>query len=204
MMVAMAYFASLDGGPRFAERTVLITGAGVGIGRGVAVRVASEGAYVVLTDRLLADAEQALESLPGQGRHTAIEMDVTDSAMVDASFQQAAGPRGIDVVVNVAGGDTEHPAFEQTNDETWSTMFDLNLMGVVRTCRAAILYLRETARSPAIVNVSSVNALTASGSEPYSSAKAGIASLTSNLAVALGPDGIRVNAVAPGTIRTRV
>jgi meso-butanediol dehydrogenase/(S,S)-butanediol dehydrogenase/diacetyl reductase len=62
---------------------------------------------------------------------------------------------------------------------------------------------QDAAKSPAIVNVSSINALTALGSEPYSSAKAGVGSLTINLAAGLAPDGIRVNAVAPATIRTR-
>lgn len=83
-------------------------------------------------------------------------------------------------------------------------MFDLNLMSVVRTCRAAIPHLRLSTRSPAIVNVSSINALTALGSEPYSSAKAALGVLTTNLAASLGRDGIRVNAVAPATTRTRV
>jgi NAD(P)-dependent dehydrogenase (short-subunit alcohol dehydrogenase family) len=64
-------------------------------------------------------------------------------------------------------------------------------------------YLRRSARNPAIVNVSSVNALAALGSEPYSSAKAGISALTINLAASLAADGIRVNTVAPATIRTR-
>ena len=82
-------------------------------------------------------------------------------------------------------------------------MLDLNHLGLVRCCRAAIPHLRRSAKSPAIVNVSSINGLIALGSEPYSSAKAGIGSLTVNLAASLAPDGIRVNTVAPATIRTR-
>lgn len=82
-------------------------------------------------------------------------------------------------------------------------MIELNLLGVVRCCRAAIPHLRRSTISPATVNVSSVNAFAALGSEPYSSAKAGIGSLTINLAASLAADGIRVNTVAPATIRTR-
>ena len=111
---------------------------------------------------------------------------------------------GIDILINVAGGDTEHGRFEEIDDGVWLQMFELNLLGTVRCCRAGVVYLRESHRSPAIVNVSSVNALVALGSEPYSSAKAAIGSLTMNLAVSLAPDAIRVNAVAPGTIRTRI
>lgn len=111
---------------------------------------------------------------------------------------------GIDVLVNVAGGDTDHGAFEETDDQIWLRMLELNLLSVARCCRAVIPYLRDSQHHPAIVNVSSINALTAMGSEPYSSAKAGVVSLTANLAVTLGADGIRVNGVAPATIRTRV
>jgi meso-butanediol dehydrogenase/(S,S)-butanediol dehydrogenase/diacetyl reductase len=110
----------------------------------------------------------------------------------------------LDVLVNVAGGDTAHGRFELTDDATWTRMFELNLLGVVRCCRAVIPHLRASSRSPAIVTVASINALTGLGSEPYSSAKAGVVSLTSNLALDLGRDGIRVNAVAPATVRTRV
>ena len=110
---------------------------------------------------------------------------------------------GLDVLINVAGGDTGHGRFEETPDEVWTRMLELNLLGVVRCCRAAIPHLRRSTKGPAIVNVSSVNGIIAFGSEPYSAAKAGVSSLTLNLASSLAPDGIRVNTVAPATIRTR-
>jgi len=91
------------------------------------------------------------------------------------------------VLVNVAGGDTHHGWFEDTADEVWLQLADLNLVGVARCCRAAIPHLRRSTKNPAIVNTSSVNGLTALGSEPYSAAKAGVISLTANLAVTLGP-----------------
>jgi NADP-dependent 3-hydroxy acid dehydrogenase YdfG/type III secretion system FlhB-like substrate exporter len=135
----------------------------------------------------------------------ALRLDVTDRASVDEAVATAAVELGgLDVVVNVAGGDLPHGVFEETGDEIWSALLELNLVGVARVCRAAIPFLRRSSRSPAIVTVSSINAQAALGSEPYSSAKAGLTSLTANLARYLAPDGIRVNAVAPGTIRTRV
>jgi meso-butanediol dehydrogenase / (S,S)-butanediol dehydrogenase / diacetyl reductase len=113
---------------------------------------------------------------------------VTDVSSVEQAFADATlGLGGIDIVVNVAGGDTDHGRFEETKDEVWVRMLELNLLGVVRCCRAAIAHLRRSTRSPAIVNVSSINALTALGSEPYSSANAGIGSLTVNLAASLAP-----------------
>lgn len=190
---------------RFAGAAALITGGAHGIGRACAVRLAEEGARVAVADLDHQAAEQVLGTLaPPAGRHLAVPLDVTDPSAVDQAFAEAAAAfGGIDVLINVAGGDTEHGRFEETDDDVWFQMFELNLLGTVRCCRAALRYLRQSARSPAIVNVSSVNALVAFASEPYSSAKAGIGSLTMNLGGSLASEGIRVNAVAPGTIRTR-
>ena len=191
---------------RFTSSTALVTGAGRGIGRACAQRLADEGARVVVTDLDLDTAREVEASLPdGPGRHLALTMDVTDRTSVDQALSHAAGELGaLDVVVNVAGGDTAHGVFEETGDEIWLGLLDLNLLGVARVCRAAIPLLRRSGRAPAIVTVSSINAYVPLGSEPYSSAKAGLTALTKNLAIYLAPEGIRVNAVAPGTIRTRV
>jgi meso-butanediol dehydrogenase / (S,S)-butanediol dehydrogenase / diacetyl reductase len=189
---------------RFAGAAAVVTGGAHGIGRACAVRLAEEGAQVAVADLDRDTAQQVAETLSHEtGRHVAFSLDVTDAPSVEQAFASAASRfGGVDIVVNVAGGDTDHGTFEETKDEVWVRMLELNLLGVVRCCRAAIAHLRRS-KSPAIVNVSSINALTALGSEPYSSAKAGIGSLTTNLAASLAPDGIRVNSVAPATIRTR-
>ncbi len=187
---------------RFDRSVVLVTGAAHGIGRACAIRLATEGARVVVADLDEQVADEVAQQLPGRG-HSAVVLDVTQPHSVDQAFT-AASTEGLDVLVNVAGGDTHHGSFEDIPDEVWLQLTELNLVGVVRCCRAAIPHLRRSTNHPAIVNVTSVNALTALGSEPYSSAKAGVVSLTANLALTLGPDQIRVNGVAPGTIRTRV
>jgi meso-butanediol dehydrogenase / (S,S)-butanediol dehydrogenase / diacetyl reductase len=189
---------------RFAGTAAVVTGGAHGIGRACAARLAEEGALVAVADLDQDTARQVAETLTHENRrHLALWLDVTDRSAVEQAFANAASRfGGIDIVVNVAGGDTDHGTFEETKDEVWVRMLELNLLGVVRCCRAAIAHLRRS-KSPAIVNVSSINALTALGSEPYSSAKAGIGSLTANLAASLAADGIRVNAVAPATIRTR-
>ncbi len=190
---------------RFGGATVLVTGAGQGIGRACAVRLAAEGARVVVSDLHLDLARSVADDLPESTESMALWMDVTDRASVDAAVTRAADELGgLDIVVNVAGGDIPHGVFEETGDEVWSALLELNLIGVARVCRAAIPFLRRSPRSPSIVTVSSINGQTALGSEPYSSAKAGLTALTANLARYLAPDGVRVNAVAPGTIRTRV
>lgn len=205
MMAAVGQTAGM-GGARFVGSRVVITGGAHGIGEACARRLAAEGARVVITDLDVDAAKRVVATLAGvPGGHEAVAVDVTRSASVDQAMRTAeAILGGIDVLVNVAGGDTQHGAFEDIDDETWRSMVELNLLSVARCCRAALPHLRRSEKHPAIVTVSSVNGLTALGSEPYSAAKAAVVSLTGNLAVTLGPDGIRVNAVAPGTIRTRV
>jgi meso-butanediol dehydrogenase/(S,S)-butanediol dehydrogenase/diacetyl reductase len=190
---------------RFAGAAVVVTGGGHGIGRACAVRLADEGARIAVADLDQTAAQQVATNLTRrERRHVFVWLDVTDVSSVERAFADAVSELGgIDVLINVAGGDTYHGTFEETTDEVWVSMIELNLLGVVRCCRAAIPHLRRSAKSPAIVNVSSVNALAAFGSEPYSSAKAGIGALTINLAASLAADGIRVNTVAPATIRTR-
>jgi meso-butanediol dehydrogenase / (S,S)-butanediol dehydrogenase / diacetyl reductase len=190
---------------RLEGAAALITGAGQGIGRACAARLAAEGVRVAVSDLDLEKARSVADSLPESAGRMALRMDVTDRREVDSAVARVADELGgLDVVVNVAGGDLPHGVFEETGDEIWSALLELNLVGVVRVCRAAIPFLRRSSRGPAIVTVSSINGLAALGSEPYSSAKAGLTALTANLATYLAADGVRVNAVAPGTVRTPV
>ena len=190
---------------RFADAAVMVTGGAHGIGRACALRLSEEGAGVAVADLDQDAATEVVAGLDGgTDRHLAVPLDVTDVTSVERAVADVAARfGGIDVLVNVAGGDGAHGPFEDTPDEVWVRLLDLNLLSVVRCCRAAIGHLRRSTRHSAIVNVSSLNAIIAFGSEPYSSAKAGIGALTVNLAASLAPDGIRVNTVAPGTIRTR-
>lgn len=189
---------------RFEGCVAVVTGAGHGIGRACAARLASEGAVVAVTDVDGSAAGEVAAGLLGAPDHAAYAMDVTRTDQVEAVIGAVAERFGrVDLLVNVAGGDTAHGSFVETDDETWLRLFDLNLLGVARCCRAALPHLRGSRFGPSIVTVTSINGHLALGSEPYSSAKAGVASLTQNLAASLGPEGIRVNAVAPGTVRTR-
>jgi meso-butanediol dehydrogenase / (S,S)-butanediol dehydrogenase / diacetyl reductase len=194
---------------RFEGTVALVTGGGSGIGRACAHRLAAEGSRVAVADVDAASAETTARGLRdaygGGESHVAARMDVTDRTSVDDAVADIVGQTTrLDIVVAVAGGDLPHDDLEHTDDEVWQALLDLNLLGAVRVCRAAIPHLRHSDRNPSVVMISSVNALTGIGSEPYSSAKAGLGSLTQNLAVSLGPEGVRVNAVAPGTVRTRV
>lgn len=185
---------------RFTGSRVVVTGAGHGIGRACALRLAAEGARIAALDLDL-DAARATATEAGG---TAFALDVTSRASVDAAFAAVVSEfGGLDVLAHTAGGGVAESAFEDSSDEEWLANLDLNLLGTVRCCRAAMPHLRSGA-APAVVLVSSINALAALGGSAYSAAKGGLGSLVLNLAAQGAPDGVRVNVVAPGTVRTRV
>lgn len=185
---------------RFAGVRVAVTGAGHGIGRACALRLAGEGARIAALDLDLAAATAVAEEVGGSA-HT---VDITSRASVDATFAAVAAEfGGLDVLAHTAGGGVPESRFEDSTDEEWAGNLELNLMGSVRCCRAAMPHLRAGSAS-AIVLVSSINALAGLGGEAYSAAKAGLTGLVLNLAAHGAQDGVRVNVVAPGTIRTRV
>ena len=191
---------------RLHERVAFVTGAAHGIGRATAIRLANEGAAVAIADLDLQAAQRvAREIAANGGAAIAIACDVTDTPAVDAAIAAAVKRFGrLDILANVAGADIEEPPFAEQTDEIWRRMHDVNLLGVVRTTRAAIPHLLAAPQGGSVVNVSSVNGLLAIGSYPYSAAKAGLQNLTMNLAAEYGPRGVRFNVVAPGTVRTRV
>lgn len=191
---------------RFTDSVVLVVGGAHGIGAATAERLAAEGASVVVGDIDVDAATRTRDALPvvGGARHEAVRIDITDVQDVESVIAGVGERYGqLDALIHVAGGDTANPSADDGSEERWLRLVDLNLQGPARTTRAAIPLLRRSPRG-AIVAVSSVNGLMAIGGEPYSASKAGLGSLVQNLAVRLGPEGVRVNAVAPGTIRTRV
>lgn len=188
---------------RLQDSIVLVTGGANGIGRATVERLYAEGARVVVADVEVDRARELADVDPD--RLLAVPCDVTDRASVDAAVAAAVGRfAGLDALVTVAGGSMAQPDFLDLPDETWHQLLDLNLTGTMRCVRAAAPHLFESRRGPAIVLVSSVNGLAAFGDEAYSAAKGALPNLVRNLAVRFGPRGVRVNVVAPGTIRTRV
>ncbi|MFH9470554.1 SDR family NAD(P)-dependent oxidoreductase [Streptomyces clavifer] len=189
---------------RFDGHAALLTGAGQGIGAATARRLAAEGAAVLVTDLDAARAGRtAAEIREHGGRADSLACDVGDRAAVDSAVAHAVAVFGrLDVLVNNAYANHEDaPLFEDEADESWDHTLDVTLTGPYRCSRAALPHLVASGRG-AIVNIGSVNGEQDFGGHAYSAAKAGLASLTRTLAGHAGPRGVRVNLVAPGTIRT--
>lgn len=181
----------------------VVTGAGRGIGEGVAKRLARAGAAVVCAARRTDEIERvAREIVADGGRALAVTTDVTSERALDALAASALDAYGrLDVWVNNAGGSPIQRPILELPPEEWHATVALNLTAIFYAVRAAAPRMRDGGR---IVNVSSVAAQDIYvGSGHYSAAKAGVNMLTRTLAQELGPR-IRVNAVMPGLVPTEV
>lgn len=193
---------------RFAGRVGFVSGGGHGIGAATVRRLCAEGARCVVADLDL-DAATAVSATLGEVT-IPVRCDVTDDASVASAFETAGKRFGrLDLLVNVSGGSGGDSILgEQSDPESWHRSIDLNLVGAMRLIRAAVPWFRASeqvgASRGSIVLISSVNGLSAYGDEAYSAAKAGLSLVAKNIAVELGPEQIRANVVAPGTVRTRV
>jgi NAD(P)-dependent dehydrogenase (short-subunit alcohol dehydrogenase family) len=186
---------------RYADKVVLITGAGRGIGRATAVRLAGEGARVAILDRDGAAAEEAAGAVRKVGADAlALTADITDQQALEAALAQAEAFGRIDVLVNNAARALQGN-LAQTTPEDWLSEMAGTLHGAYFVTRLVLPGMVERGRG-AIVNVGSVNGLLTLGNPGYSAAKAGLLSFTRALATEYGPKGIRANMVSPGTIRT--
>lgn len=191
---------------RFANKIAIVTGGGGEIGRATALRFAREGATVIVTDINPAPAEQvATEIIESGGQAWACPVDVSARTEVEAMAQTVfARHRRIDVLCNIAGIAPPAP-FLETNDEDWQRTIDVNLKGVFLGMQAVARLMVRQGTGGAIVNMASTNGLVGeAGLAPYNASKFGVVGLTMTAAIELAPYGIRVNAAAPGMIRTRL
>lgn len=195
-------------GHRVAGKIALVTGAAGGLGRAIAVRLAEEGASLVLADinaAGLAETERLIKAAGGIA--ISITADVTEEAPVKALFASALAAHGqIDILVNDVGGGATGRIWE-AKLEDWDFVLRLNLRSAFLCTREAAAHMRER-RSGRIINLSSGaregTPWTAYyiGNSAYSAAKAGIHGFTRGVALELAEYGVTVNAVAPGPIET--
>jgi NAD(P)-dependent dehydrogenase (short-subunit alcohol dehydrogenase family) len=189
-----------------AGATALVTGAGAGIGRAVARRLAEEGVRVGVCDRdgdaAAGAVAEIVERAGAPDAATAIVADLGEAAGIPEVVQAAVDAfGGLDLVVNNVG--VAIPGGAASLDlDGWDRLIAVNLRSYWLTTKHALPWLRRSQRG-AVVNVSSLQGLRGfPGWTGYATTKAGILGMTRQLAVELAPDGIRVNAVAPGTIMT--
>ncbi len=195
---------SLDG------RIAIVTGAGSGIGRGTALEMANAGADIVIAELQPEAAEETAILVRGIGRRAVVAItDVTSvesvSAMMMAAMQEFGGA---DILVNNVGGLGPSPkktSIVELDLSQWESLLRLNLTSQFICCKAFITYLTGNHRRGAIVNIASLAAMVPyETSVVYGAAKAGVVSMTQTLAAEFGPQGIRVNCIAPGHVRTPI
>jgi 3-oxoacyl-[acyl-carrier protein] reductase len=186
------------------SRVVLITGAGIGIGHATAKAFAALGDHVVVTDVLEREGNDTVEAIRMAGGSAEFHfLDVRSTSAVDALVADLEARLGrIDVIVANAGIAHKAP-LETLDDDKWDLTFDIDLKGIFRVARAAVPGMKAR-KSGAIVALSSIMGTSYGWDEHvhYSAAKAGVVGLVRGLAVELARDGIRVNGMAPGYIRT--
>jgi NAD(P)-dependent dehydrogenase (short-subunit alcohol dehydrogenase family) len=187
-------------------RTALVTGGNQGLGQAFALGLARAGAKVAFSGRRAeANTAAAAEAAEAGIELVPITADITDDAQVASMTEQARDALGgrIDVLVNNAGTCYHAPSFEVT-DEQWSDVFDLNVRALWKTSLAVGQHMRDQG-SGSIVNIGSMSGFIVNRPQwqpAYNASKAAVHHLTKSLAVEWAPYGIRVNAVAPGYVKT--
>lgn len=188
---------------RFTGRVALVTGAGGGIGSAICLRLASEGAHVIVSDVNEAAAKEVADSLTGAGFSAEpLIFDLLDPAACAAAVQGIVEERGrLDVLVNNAGVNRRGDLLS-LSEADWDLSFTVNVDSLFHLCRAALPHMIE-AGGGAVVNTASQWGLSpAPGHIAYNVSKAAVVAFTRNLARDYAPHNIRVNAVAPGEIHT--
>ncbi len=185
------------------DKVAIITGGSRGIGKGIALGLAAEGCHLAICARNAEQLEAAAAEIRAKKAEVlALPLDVTKADHVEQLVQQAIDKFGrIDILINNVGGNRRGP-FEKTSDEDWQAIIDLNLLAHVRVSRAVIPRMREQ-NSGVILFISSIFGRESGGANLaiYNTTKAGVISLAKIMAAELAPHNIRVNSVAPGSIR---
>ncbi|MFJ7772303.1 SDR family NAD(P)-dependent oxidoreductase [Streptomyces sp. NPDC097107] len=191
---------------RFTDRTALVTGAGSGIGRAVALALAAEGAHVVVTGRGRKPLDETVALIEAAGgKALAVTADVSRAADVRSVVDAAVGHFGsLDVAVNNAGVFRGGVAVADLPGEDWHTQLDINVTGVFLALQAQVRRMRTQPGGGAIVNIASTFGAhkRSPGATAYAATKAAVSALTRGAALDHIGEGVRINAVSPGATAT--
>jgi 3-oxoacyl-[acyl-carrier protein] reductase len=185
------------------HQIAVVTGAGRGIGRAIALRFAAEGADVVCVSRTAENSEKVAAEVRALGRRAwALAVDVSDAKAVDAAAEKILADAGkVDILVNNAGV-TRDALLMRMTDEAWDTVLNTNLKGAFHFTRALSRHFLKQ-RSGRIINIASIIGLIGNaGQTNYAASKAALIGFTKSAARELASRGITVNAVAPGFVET--
>ncbi len=186
---------------RFAGKTIIVTGAGSGIGRATASRVAREGGRVIAVDISQERLDEFKNEL-GDADIVTIVGDITSDESVQKIVEAAGGQ--IDALANIAGIMDNMTPLHEMSDDVWNRVMNVNVLGMMKLTRA-VLPKMLAQRSGSIVNVGSEASLKASAAgAAYTTSKHAVAGLSKSLAFMYGPSGIRTNVVAPGAVLTNI
>jgi NAD(P)-dependent dehydrogenase (short-subunit alcohol dehydrogenase family) len=191
----------------FTDKVALITGAGSGIGKATAMRLAKGGARVAVLSRTAEEIEATRDEIAEAGGEAmAVTADIADAAAMQAAVDKIIATWGrLDIVVANAGINGVWAPIDDLQPDEWDQTMAVNLGGTYRTLHLTVPHLKKA--GGAIIIVSSINGtrtFTSAGATAYSATKAGQVAMAQQLAVELGPHGIRVNAVCPGAIDTEI
>lgn len=185
-------------------RRAVVTGGGSGIGRQICLTLAAEGAVIVIPDRDLAAAEETASLITDLGGSaTTAQVDVTDGPDVEAAVSTIVDQHGgIDILINNAGVMSAGKKFLDMTREEWDREIQICLYGVLNWCKAALPVI-VAGGGGSVVNIASdAGRVGEQKMAVYSAAKSGVIAFSKAVARELGPKGVRINCVAPGTTRT--